>query len=40
MQKERLKETLLGYISDATNDNESADGESFDGNDFVDFIVL
>jgi hypothetical protein len=23
MQKERLKETLLGYISDATNDNES-----------------
>jgi hypothetical protein len=36
-----FKETLLGYISDATNDNESAfDGESFDGNDFVDFIVL
>jgi hypothetical protein len=33
-------ETLLGYIN-ATNDNESAfDGESFDGNDFVDFIVL
>jgi hypothetical protein len=35
-----FKETLLGYIN-ATNDNESAfDGESFDGNDFVDFIVL
>jgi hypothetical protein len=34
-----FKETLLGYISDATNDN-AFDGESFDGNDFVDFIVL
>jgi hypothetical protein len=40
MQKE-LSKKLLGYISNATNDNESAfDGESFDGNDFVDFIVL
>jgi hypothetical protein len=34
-----FKETLLGYISNATND-KSVDGESFDGNDFVDFIVL
>lgn len=33
-----LKQTLIGYITDATNEYESRfDGESFDGNEFVDF---
>lgn len=36
-----FKETLLGYISGATNENESAfDGETFDGNAFVDFYTI
>jgi hypothetical protein len=36
-----FKEILLGYISDATNENESAfDGETFDGNAFVDFYSI
>lgn len=36
-----FKETLLGYISGATNDNESAfDGESFDGNEYIDFYSI
>jgi hypothetical protein len=36
-----FKETLLGYITGATNENESAfDGESFDGNAFIDFYSI
>ncbi|MBC5846648.1 T9SS sorting signal type C domain-containing protein, partial [Flavobacterium kayseriense] len=36
-----FKETLLGYITDATNDFETAfDGETFDGNAFVDFYSI
>jgi hypothetical protein len=36
-----FKETLLGYITSATNSNESAfDGESFNGNAFIDFYSI
>lgn len=36
-----FKQTLVGYITDATNDYDSRfDGESFDGNDFVDFYSI
>ncbi|WP_369769682.1 T9SS sorting signal type C domain-containing protein [Flavobacterium sp. WC2416] len=36
-----FKETLIAYIIGATNDYESAyDGESFDGNAFIDFYSL
>ena len=36
-----FKQTLVGYITDATNDYDSSfDGESFDGNEFVDFYSV
>ena len=36
-----FKQTLIGYVTDATNDYDSRfDGESFDGNEFVDFYSL
>jgi len=36
-----FKQTLVGYIADATNDYDSRfDGESFDGNEFVDFYSV
>jgi hypothetical protein len=36
-----FKETLLGYITGATNDFETAfDGESYDANAFVDFYSI
>lgn len=39
--KGAFKQTLIGYISEATNDYDNRfDGESFDGNDFVDFYSI
>ncbi len=36
-----FKQTLLGYVTGATNDfDESFDGESFDGNSFIDFYSI
>lgn len=36
-----FKQTLVGYITDATNGYDSRfDGESFDGNEFVDFYSI
>ena len=36
-----FKQTLIGYITDATNQYDSRfDGESFDGNEFVDFYSV
>ncbi|WP_396186774.1 T9SS sorting signal type C domain-containing protein [Flavobacterium sp.] len=36
-----FKQTLIGYITDATNEYDSRfDGESFDGNNFVDFYSI
>ena len=36
-----FKQTLVGYVTDATNDYDSRfDGESFDGNQFVDFYSI
>ena len=36
-----FKQTLIGYVTDATNDYDSRfDGESFDGNEFVDFYSV
>jgi len=36
-----FKQTLIGYVTDATNDYDSRfDGESFDGNEFVDFYSI
>jgi hypothetical protein len=36
-----FKQTLIGYVSDATNEYDSRfDGESFDGNEFVDFYSI
>ncbi len=36
-----FKQTLIGYITDATNEYDGRfDGESFDGNDFVDFYSI
>lgn len=36
-----FKQTLVGYITNATNDYDSRfDGESFDGNEFVDFYSI
>ena len=36
-----FKETLLGYITSATNSNESAfDGETYDANAFLDFYSI
>ena len=36
-----FKQTLIGYITDATNDyDDRFDGESFDGNEFVDFYSV
>ena len=36
-----FKQTLIGYITDATNEYDSSfDGESFDGNEFVDFYSI
>lgn len=36
-----FKQTLVGYVSNATNGyDNSFDGESFDGNDFVDFYSI
>jgi hypothetical protein len=36
-----FKQTLLGYVTGATNGNESRfDGQSFDGNEFVDFYSI
>jgi len=36
-----FKQTLIGYITDATNEYDSRfDGESFDANEFVDFYSL
>ncbi|WP_369769681.1 T9SS sorting signal type C domain-containing protein [Flavobacterium sp. WC2416] len=36
-----FKQTLVGYISGATNDFDSGyDGESYDGNEFIDFYSV
>jgi hypothetical protein len=36
-----FKQTLIGYVSNATNDYESRfDGESYDGNNFLDFYSV
>jgi hypothetical protein len=36
-----FKQTLVGYVSNATNGfDNSFDGESFDGNDFIDFYSI
>jgi len=36
-----FKQTLIGYVSGATNDFDSRyDGESFDGNEFIDFYSV
>lgn len=36
-----FKQTLVGYITDATNTyDDRFDGESFDGNDFLDFYSI
>jgi hypothetical protein len=36
-----FKQTLIGYITDATNSyDDRFDGESFDGNEFVDFYSV
>jgi hypothetical protein len=36
-----FKQTLIGYVTDATNDYDSRfDGQSFDGNEFVDFYSV
>ena len=36
-----FKQTLIGYITDATNEYDSRfDGESFDGNKYVDFYSI
>jgi hypothetical protein len=36
-----FKQTLVGYVTDATNDYDSRfDGVSFDGNEFVDFYSV
>jgi hypothetical protein len=36
-----FKQTLVGYITDATNNyDDRFDGESFDGNEFVDFYSV
>lgn len=36
-----FKQTLVGYVTDATNDYDSRfDGESLDGNDFIDFYSI
>jgi hypothetical protein len=36
-----FKQTLIGYVTDATNEYDSRfDGESFDGNEFVDFYSV
>ena len=36
-----FKQTLVGYITDATNEYDSRfDGESFDGNEFADFYSI
>ncbi|TRX29960.1 T9SS type A sorting domain-containing protein [Flavobacterium franklandianum] len=36
-----FKQTLVGYVTDATNEYEGRfDGESYDGNDFLDFYSV
>ena len=36
-----FKQTLIGYITDATNDYDNLfDGQSFDGNEYVDFYSV
>jgi hypothetical protein len=36
-----FKQTLVGYVTDASNDYEGRfDGESYDGNDFLDFYSI
>tara|TARA_R110000868_G_scaffold107860_1_gene294876 strand:- start:2874 stop:6785 length:3912 start_codon:yes stop_codon:yes gene_type:complete len=36
-----FKQTLVGYVSGATNDYDSGyDGESYDGNEFIDFYSV
>ncbi|MFV8391272.1 T9SS sorting signal type C domain-containing protein [Flavobacterium sp. LB2P6] len=36
-----FKQMLVGYVTDATNDYDTAfDGQSFDGNEFVDFYSI
>ena len=36
-----FKQTLIGYVTDATNDYENLfDGQSFDGNEYVDFYSV
>jgi hypothetical protein len=36
-----FKQTLIGYITDATNEYDNRfDGETFDGNEFVDFYSI
>jgi hypothetical protein len=36
-----FKQVLIGYATDATNDFDSSfDGESFDGNDYLDFYSI
>ena len=39
--KGAFKQALIGYITNATNDyNNSYDGESFDGNEYIDFYSI
>ena len=36
-----FKQTLIGYVTDATNEFDGRfDGESFDGNEYVDFYSI
>ncbi|MES2575472.1 MAG: T9SS sorting signal type C domain-containing protein [Bacteroidota bacterium] len=36
-----FKQTLIGYVTGATNENDSRfDGQSFDGNEFIDFYSV
>jgi hypothetical protein len=38
--QEAYKQALIGYVSGATNDmDRQYDAESFDANEYVDFIV-
>jgi hypothetical protein len=39
--KGAFKQTLVGYVTDATNDYDTRfDGDTFDGNEFVDFYSI
>jgi hypothetical protein len=40
-QQGAFKQTLVGYVTDATNDYDTRfDGDTFDGNEFVDFYSI